>query len=73
MTNSHLASISKKGGGDLNIFYLDCDIKKCAQYHCDKHVAKMILEYAQKSSLHYLGWAISGQLDLATRSLRCTQ
>lgn len=31
----------------MNIFYLDTDIKKCAQYHCDKHVVKMILEYAQ--------------------------
>ncbi len=31
----------------MNIFYLDSDIKKCAQYHCDKHVIKMILEYGQ--------------------------
>ena len=31
----------------MNIFYLDSDIKKCAEYHCDKHVVKMILEYAQ--------------------------
>jgi len=31
----------------VNIFYLDTDIKKCAAYHCDKHVVKMILEYAQ--------------------------
>jgi hypothetical protein len=31
----------------MNIFYLDFDIKKCAAYHCDKHVVKMILEYAQ--------------------------
>jgi len=31
----------------MNIFVLDKDIKKCAQYHCDKHVVKMILEYAQ--------------------------
>ena len=31
----------------MNIFILDYDIKKCAQYHCDKHVVKMILEYAQ--------------------------
>jgi len=31
----------------MNIFILDKDIKKCAQYHCDKHVVKMILETAQ--------------------------
>ena len=31
----------------MNIFYLNHDVKTCAQYHCDKHVVKMILEYAQ--------------------------
>ena len=31
----------------MNIFYLDKDPKKCAEMHCDKHVVKMILEYAQ--------------------------
>jgi hypothetical protein len=31
----------------MNIFFLDDDIKKCAQYHVDKHVVKMILETAQ--------------------------
>lgn len=31
----------------MNIFYLDKDTQLCAQYHCDKHVIKMILEYAQ--------------------------
>ena len=31
----------------MNIFFLDKDIKKCAEYHCDKHVVKMILETAQ--------------------------
>lgn len=31
----------------MNIFYLDTDVKKAAQYHCDKHVVKMILETAQ--------------------------
>lgn len=31
----------------MNIFYLDSDLKTCAAYHCDKHVVKMILEYAQ--------------------------
>ena len=31
----------------MNIFVLDNDIKKCAQYHCDQHVIKMILESTQ--------------------------
>lgn len=31
----------------MNIFILDNDTKKSAQYHCDKHVVKMIVEYAQ--------------------------
>ena len=31
----------------MNIFILDYNIEKCAQYHCDKHVVKMILESAQ--------------------------
>ncbi len=31
----------------MNIFFLDKDPKKCAEYHCDKHVVKMILETAQ--------------------------
>lgn len=31
----------------MNIFILDKNIKKCAQYHCDQHVIKMILESAQ--------------------------
>ena len=31
----------------MNIFLLDWDVKKCAEYHCDKHVVKMILETAQ--------------------------
>ena len=31
----------------MNIFILDLDVKKCAQYHVDKHVVKMILETAQ--------------------------
>jgi hypothetical protein len=31
----------------MNIFVLDRDVRKCAQYHNDKHVVKMILESAQ--------------------------
>ena len=31
----------------MNIFYLDEDPKLCAQYHCDKHCVKMIVEQVQ--------------------------
>jgi hypothetical protein len=31
----------------MNIFHLDEILRLCAQYHCDKHVIKMIVEYAQ--------------------------
>ncbi len=31
----------------MNIFVLDTDIPLCAQYHCDRHVNKMILESVQ--------------------------
>ena len=31
----------------MNIFVLDKRIKQCAQFHCDQHVSKMILESVQ--------------------------
>jgi len=34
----------------MNVFYLDADPYIAAQYHCDKHVVKMIIEYAQLMS-----------------------
>ncbi len=34
----------------MNIFYLDKDPKIAARLHCDKHVVKMIIEYAQLMS-----------------------
>ena len=34
----------------MNIFFLDRDPAACAEYHCDKHVSKMIVEYAQLMS-----------------------
>lgn len=34
----------------MNIFYLDKEPNICAEYHCDKHVVKMIIEYAQLMS-----------------------
>ena len=34
----------------MNIFYLDKDPVTAAKMHCDKHVVKMIIEYAQMLS-----------------------
>lgn len=31
----------------MNIFWLDKDLRKCAEYHCDKHIVKMATEYVQ--------------------------
>jgi hypothetical protein len=31
----------------MNIFVLDKNIEKCAEFHCDQHVVKMILESVQ--------------------------
>ena len=31
----------------MNIFVLDLDHKKCAEYHLDKHSTKLCVEYAQ--------------------------
>jgi hypothetical protein len=31
----------------MNIFVLDREIERCARYHCDRHVSKMILESVQ--------------------------
>lgn len=40
---------------DVNIFYLDGDPATCASFHGNKHVVKMILEYAQLlSTAHHL-------------------
>ena len=42
----------------MNIFLLDLDQKKCAQYHNDKHVNKMLTESTQilSTCLQYYGF-----------------
>lgn len=48
----------------MNIFYLDHNIQQCVQYHCDRHVVKMILEYAQLlSTAHHI---LGTKLDIST-------
>lgn len=41
----------------MNIFYLDDDMETCAQYHCDKHIGKMLMETVQilSTALHIHG------------------
>ena len=34
----------------MNIFYLSSNWKRAAEMHCDKHVCKMLIEYAQLMS-----------------------
>lgn len=48
----------------MNIFYLDQKVEQCAAYHCDKHVVKMILEYAQllSSACRINGWEVGYKL-----------
>ena len=50
----------------MNIFFLDKDPKLAAQYHCDKHVVKMILESAQLLST---AWYIHCPQSSAERNL----
>ena len=46
----------------MNIFVLDRDIKKCAEYHCDMHMSKMCIEYTQllSTALHISESVLSG-------------
>lgn len=53
----------------MNIFYLDHDPKICAAFHCDKHVVKMILEYAQiLSTAHRLLDGVQVKITLKTKT-----
>ena len=45
----------------MNIFVLDLDPELCAQYHCDKHVVKMVSEYGQLLSTAH--WILSERMD----------
>ena len=42
----------------MNIFVLDLDPKKCAEYHCDKHLSKMCVEHSQ--ILGSIAWTTRG-------------
>jgi hypothetical protein len=48
----------------MNIFYLCHKPSRCARWHCDKHVVKMILETTQL--LYTAHWVLSKMPDLRT-------
>ena len=50
----------------MNIFHLDKNPIRCALYHCDKHVVKMILETSQMLSTAYQKYA--GENDTQYKS-----
>ncbi len=70
-------TLTKKGYfynyNPMNIFYLDSDIKKCAEYHCDKHVIKMILETAQLlCSSHWVSGSTYAPYQLSHKNHPCS-
>lgn len=55
----------------MNIFYLDKKPEKCAKYHCNKHVVKMILEYTQILSSVKYRYGEKGPLKLTHKNHPC--
>jgi hypothetical protein len=57
----------------VNIFFLDWDVEKNAQYHCDKHVVKMILETAQLlCGVHHMTDAVYVPYKLSHKNHPCS-
>jgi hypothetical protein len=56
----------------MNIFYLHNNPKLCAEMHCDKHVVKMIIEYAQLLSTAHrvLDGSITFEKTKANRNIK---
>lgn len=52
----------------MNIFYLSHKTSRCARWHCDKHVVKMILETAQL--LYTAHWVLHMTPDFSTAPCR---
>ena len=49
----------------MNIFILDTDPQRCAEYHCDKHLVKMITEHNQiLGSIAYTARGITRKKDI---------
>ena len=54
----------------MNIFYLDHNPDECARMHADKHVVKMILEYAQLLSTAHRVLDGEEKIELNARGAR---
>jgi len=53
----------------MNIFFLSKKVSRCARWHCDKHVVKMILETAQL--LYTAHWVLEeGEPDFSSAPCR---
>lgn len=63
------------GGVPMNIFVLDLQPRAAAQAHMDKHVVKMILEYAQLlcAAHHLVGEPLSCMYKLTHANHPCTK
>jgi len=49
----------------MNIFVLDTDPEKCAKYHCDKHLSKMITEHNQiLGSISYIARGVNSKKEI---------
>lgn len=57
----------------MNIFILDKDLKKNAEYYCDQHLVKMILESAQLLSSVVLIKGGSSPYKLTHKNHPCTK
>jgi hypothetical protein len=57
----------------MNIFVLDLDVERCARYHVDKHVGKMVIESGQLLSAahHILGSGTETMMKLTHRNHPC--
>jgi len=53
---------------NMNIFFLHTNPRKCARWHCDKHVVKMLLETCQL--LYTCHWMVNGGADLTSAPFR---
>jgi len=58
----------------MNIFVLDLDVKKCAEYHSNRHVCKMLVETAQMlcSTYYYTSESHKSPYKLAHKNHPCT-
>ena len=55
----------------MNIFVLDLNPQKCAEYHCDKHLVKMITEHNQiLGSIAYTARSITRKKDITTEFVK---